>query len=199
MSARRILGLEQTLNCSPHGKPWGNNRAQNGGGHTNECSTLDGAWFTPWERRFPKSTRPTWLDSSMGMEPSWPSSSDTVPNGSVLACECGSKRATQLRQSDVQWLREEFGVWPGSSRSRVLGVAGQRPVSSTLASSSDSTICAREGVADRDRSPDSGTQSRNHRRSSTGGPLGRCIVASERPIERTASEHGGNDPGNRLP
>ena len=38
MSARRILGLEQTFNCSPRGKPWGNNRAQNGEGHANECS-----------------------------------------------------------------------------------------------------------------------------------------------------------------
>ena len=40
MSARRILGLEQTFNCSPHGKLWGNKRAQNGEGHANRCSTL---------------------------------------------------------------------------------------------------------------------------------------------------------------
>ena len=37
MSARRILGLEQTFNCSPHGKPWGNKRAQNGEGHILPC------------------------------------------------------------------------------------------------------------------------------------------------------------------
>ena len=36
MSARRILGLEQTFNCSPCGKPRGNNRAQNGEGHVHK-------------------------------------------------------------------------------------------------------------------------------------------------------------------
>jgi len=49
MSARRILGLEQTFNCSPCGKLQGNKRAQNGEGHAQNV------WLTPWERRFPKS------------------------------------------------------------------------------------------------------------------------------------------------
>ena len=58
------------------------------------------AWFTPWERRFPKSTRRTLLDSSMEMEPSWPSSSAIQPNGSDFAFPCGSK-ATQILKRRV--------------------------------------------------------------------------------------------------
>jgi hypothetical protein len=96
MSARRILGLEQTFNCSPRGKPRGNNRAQNGEGQANDCSTIL-AWFTPWERRFPKSRKHTLLDLSMEMEPSCPSSSVTRPNGSGSACECGSRRLSCVR------------------------------------------------------------------------------------------------------
>ena len=109
MSARRILGLEQTFNCSPCGKPQGNNRAQNGEGHANECSTLESAWFTPWERRFPKSRRRTLLDSLMEMEPSWPSSNATRPNGSGSGFACGSRQPSCVN-ADVAWLTDELGV-----------------------------------------------------------------------------------------
>jgi len=45
----------------------------------------------------------------------------------------------------------------------------------------------------------SGTRNRLRRRSERDSWMGRCIGRSECPIERTASEYGGNDPGIRLP
>jgi hypothetical protein len=45
----------------------------------------------------------------METEPLWPSSNATRPNGSGSVFGCGVK-ATQLRHSDVAWLRDDPGI-----------------------------------------------------------------------------------------
>src|ERR1700716_3316267 len=107
MSARRILGLEQTFNCSPCGKPQGNNRAQNGEGRTNECSTLR-RMVHPVGKTIPEVQKAYLAGFIDG-------------DGAIMALleRHPAKRfgfrvriwvkATQLRHDDVVWLRDELG------------------------------------------------------------------------------------------
>ena len=79
----------------------------------------------------------------MEMEPSWPCSSGTAPNGSVRAFESGSKR-----QHDVFWLREELGI--GQVQAGHGCWEWLVKISQTHdGSRSDSTICSRKVAADR--------------------------------------------------
>ncbi len=82
------------------------------------------AWFTPWERRFPKSSRHTLLDSSMEMEPSWPSSSATRPSGSGVVFESGSRQPSCVSvtwrgyATNLAWVRSVRAASVGSGWSR---------------------------------------------------------------------------------
>ena len=108
MSARRILGLEQTFNCSPHGKLWGNKRAQNGEGHANNCSRME-AVVHPVGKTISEVQKAYLAGFIDG-------------DGAIMALleRHPAKRfgfrvrvwvkATQLRQRDVAWLREELGL-----------------------------------------------------------------------------------------
>ena len=72
-------------------------------------------------------------------------------------------KATQLRQSDVVWLRNEPGFGQVRASRACWEWLGQTPVASTMASSSDSTICARQSTPDRYRFADPATQILQHR------------------------------------
>ena len=69
-------------------------------------------------------------------------------------------KATQLRQSDVGWLRDELGFGQVRAGHGCWEWLVKDQSQARMASASDSTICSRQSAADRDRLADSGAQNR---------------------------------------